>query len=425
MTDLLLEKGADPFAGRIFIMGKSFSPFELAMKRKQIQMVNGFMDWAIKTDKNRTIEMSTGKIPLLHYFILKRFTGFAIKLVNEGVNLEAEESSNHIIKASLNAFRNPVQGRQALHIAAEMNASDSLIKLMLEKGANPFEGKMLITSGGRAYFFSPMDYAVLMGKWAFVNEVFDHSSENCIHHQVKTITGSYPLLYFLIEKGQTELVKKMVLAGADVNQRVQFGAKTPLHLAVQYGKSDLVEVMITKGVNPFQEKMWMGAKEYSPFEWALKLKDLKMANLILDMAEKQGLSFKPLKGFKIELEDGVTPILTYLLAQGHTKAVKELVLEGEDINQVDISNKTFWGSDLANPVKGRTPLHVAVKRKDEALVQLLLDRGANLEATINLGTFTRLTPLQLAKQNGFSDIEKMIKMYEIKEKNKMVKNREI
>jgi ankyrin repeat protein len=415
-VDLLVENGADPFGGKLFIMGEAYNPFELALKEKKQELVNYFVDWVLKKDVNRKVKISYGEVPIINYLISMKQTDLAIKLVEAGVDLEAEEYSRFYIRTALSPYKNSASGRKALHIAIETSAPDELIQLMLNRGANPFEGKLQIKKGNEEAFLSPLDYAVYLGRWSYVKSFVEHKTKDCIHHEVKTLKGPQSLISILIERGEIDLVKKMVLEGANPNSKIQGQVITALHLAVHYGNYDLVECMIKVGANPFQERILLGERSYTPFEMALKNKDYKMVDLIFKLAKEKEMSFTCLKDFNLQFEEGTTSALSYLIARGYKEAAKALVLNGANVNQGDISSETFWRSDFAVPLQGRTPLHIAVKVRDKEMVKFLLEKGANVNLVMDIGTNMGLTPSNLAEREGSLDIAVMIQMHQVRGK---------
>jgi ankyrin repeat protein len=406
MVNLLLENGADPFKGKILDGDQGFTPFELALREKRFDLVDIFIRATLQKDKDQRVEVPNGEVPLLNYLITKRLKEQAQTVINAGANLKAEERTKHDSDHQPSIYA--IQGRNSMHLAIEMG-EDDLIKLMLEKGSDPFDGKIQFGSKGKEIYYSPFDYAVIRRRWNIIEFFLEQDRRTVLNHKVLTRGGEKPLLNILIEKGENKLAEKMIRLGSNLNEKDNVNQKTPLHVAILHGKEDLVKSMIEKGRNPFFEKASVSGFFYTPFELAVKEKNFRMVDLILKLGEEKDLSFRPLKGLKIEFEEGNTPILSYLLARGYKKAAKELVIDGVDVNECDVTEKKSWGDDTATPIRGRAPLHVAVMTGDKKMVKLLLDRGANRHEAIRTGMLSKLKPSELALKLGFEEIDEMMK----------------
>ena len=84
-------------------------------------------------------------------------------------------------------------------------------------------------------------------------------------------------------------------------------------------------------------------------------------------------------------KDGCTA-LHVAAGDGHTAVVEKLLEKGAEVNVPDN--------------KGRTPLHVAASNGHTAVVEKLLEKGAEVNRLDNKG----LTPRDLAASNGHTDV---------------------
>lgn len=212
-------------------------------------------------------------------------------------------------------------------------------------------------------------------------------------------------LLVAIDSGHPEMAKFLIEKGAAVNQN---GAgRTPLHSAVQRQMPDVVELLLSKGADPnarlgkllplmsryiFQQAgidtSIIGA---TPFWLAAYYSDVRLMKLLLEHGADP----------KINTNDQTTPLMAaagvdFIEGQdrrGHRwlqlstlplqleaiEAVKVLLGLGSDVNAVN-NNK-------------QTALHGATYFGSEPLIQLLVDRGARLDAVNKLGQ----TPYYIAQ----------------------------
>ncbi len=149
-------------------------------------------------------------------------------------------------------------------------------------------------------------------------------------------------LHFAAQEGKEEIVKSLLKDGALVNAAGQQG-QTPLHIAAYNGQDSIVKILLENGAD---------------------------AN--------------------IKNENGLTPIFL-AISQGKVKAAK-LLLEAK--------NATTNPTDS----NGLTPLHKSATVGNKEMVQLLLDKGAELHAKDPNGN----TALHLAAYFGKEDAVKIL-----------------
>jgi len=142
--------------------------------------------------------------------------------------------------------------------------------------------------------------------------------------------------------------------------------------AIRDGRCEFAEALIDAGAATYVEEDCEG--EAQPLAEALKLKNVALVHSILDA---DGTScFDPERG---------SSLLVLAAKWGDLSIVEAAIFSGARVNSRPRSVTNSHG-----------PLSIAVQRQNTALVKLLLDAGAN----INAEAFDRSTPLEAALKNG-------------------------
>jgi len=216
-------------------------------------------------------------------------------------------------------------------------------------------------------------------------------------------------LVFSITRGKTEIIPILVAAGADPNLVID--GMFPLSTAINQSNHETIRTLLRVGANPD-----LVVDQVSALAIAIKKNDLEVAKILLE----EGKADPNL------IVNGVS-ILTGAIFDGNLKMVEFLLEAKADPNLIDaiktpplifalqqdptgikgvseilINNKN---TNLDQPDEnGNTALIVAVKNNRLEIVELLVTKGAN----INIKGEEGLNALEVAKQNGFKDIEKYL-----------------
>jgi len=216
---------------------------------------------------------------------------------------------------------------------------------------------------------------------------------------VKNEANQTPL-HIAASRGFKDVAELLIAKGAIVN--VRGNSNTPLHLAARNGRTALVELLLNKGAD-------INANDnqgYTPLGRAMEGKHSKVIALLREHGAKESLhdvviagDIDAVKRFLSEGCDvnsrdslGLTPL--HLAAMhGHTDIMELLIAKGADLEARD----QHWGN---------TPLlHATPYGRTEA-VRLLLEKGANIEARDGHG----LTPLCLSSTYGTAIHTKLIQL---------------
>lgn len=273
---------------------------------------------------------------------------------------------------------------------------------------------------------APMVELLLNNKAADINE---ENIDGLIPLQVAAIQGNAVMLRLLLKHGadlnqqnkysktalmlaaafgQTHIAEILIKSGAAVNLADNFKF-TALHAAAEAGCLEIVRLLLENGADP----VIADEQQRSPLYHAADMGHTDIINLLL--------RYRP-------LADHLThPLITPLsmaVMGGHIEAIKALLAAGEDINfrspadgttvlhfaaesgHVDMIN--FLVQSGADPDVGDlqllTPLHRAIRVKQNASAEALIKNGAN----VNARTTINMTPLHSAAGNLNEEVVAML-----------------
>ncbi len=249
-----------------------------------------------------------------------------------------------------------------------------VVKLLVEAGADVNAGS-----------YSPLCQAVNVNNTAIAEYLIDHGA------RVNYPEDMGPLQIAPYISNSIEMVKLLIARGADINAGI---VGTALHRTIWMERKDLIELLIQRGANVNAKDKW----GYTPLSYAVYKDDyLYFMNILIT------------NGAEVDTKDssGET-CLHYVATAGRTDAVKLLLKAGASINtksdrgqtalhaMLDIRNSDYSkyrlskdtaelllakGADVNSKDKdGRTPLHLAVESADGDIVELLLGKGAKVDA---------------------------------------------
>lgn len=171
--------------------------------------------------------------------------------------------------------------------------------------------------------------------------------------------GGMTALMFAAEKGDTLLVKLLVLNGADLELTFVEGT-TPLIISVLNQHFEVAHFLLEKGANPNAQDDFKG----TALLYASAINDFQMADLLLFYGASESMSDR----------DGNTPLMT-------------AVFFG-NLETADVLLQNGLNPDITDENKN-TPLMVAVQQGNLDMISLLLEYQAGLEK-VNKKNYTPL-----------------------------------
>ncbi len=305
----------------------------------------------------------------------------------------------------------------ALHIAC-MKQSESVISLLLSSGANP---NAQLDSGVTAF-----QLACERCTAKTVEEMVKAGAD--LHQKNANIRGSRSLLSSLIERGSpsvdtlidvrakftgdelltaiatkdVDIISKMIpkTKNLEVKERGNPNKETAMHLAITTGQTNVLKMLIAAGADIEIET----AHKVTPLLMAAASANTDAAKMLIDA------------GADINHRDEIGSTAVFLAAlSGSKEIVKALIKKGADVSATNEYQQTPLhrcanvevaklllgaGAPLdAKDERGRTALHVAADLGKTDLVRFYIDAGLG----VNSQNKSKATPLHGASLGGHKD----------------------
>ncbi|XP_044742473.1 ankyrin-3-like [Chrysoperla carnea] len=350
ITELLLKHGADVNASH----SNAQSPLQAAMQKGNLQIVemllkNGaYINCVISVYTSRWENDYTP----LHFAVEKGSLEVMKLLLNRGANVDAkaEDDVTPLHIAAKKGY---------LRIAEDLlNQGACIHSLTLKKG------------------YTPLHLASELGNEESV-KLFLNRGAN-IDASTK---GNLTPLYVAVKEGNMRVVRLLLRHGAKVDNQ-DTDSKTILHLAVEKGHLMIVEEVLKycPDINNQSNRSSLNTAVYSNGEEFKK---------IVEALLEYGLIVNP--------ENANNPKLLHIaIEKGYLKIVSDLLKYGADVNML---HKLPFFESLC-----LSPLHRAVKYKQEEVAKLLMDYKANINAQGKDGK----TPIFYAIENADLKITKLL-----------------
>ncbi len=252
-----------------------------------------------------------------------------------------------------------------MHAAFYLDAKS--IELCLKNGADP---NATNKTGATALMWAVSDVEkvrVLLKHGANANAASD--------------TGNTPLIIASEQYGSADVLKELLRQGADVRATSRDG-ESPVRAAARAGDVEALRVLLAHGadVNVVNRTTYSGSADVSALMIAAEFGHLDCVELLLE------------KGADVQFASESGNALHFAALTDRKDIGRLLIERGVNVNTTGKRIVSFRNDP------GFTPLMYAAmtERNDPALVQLLIDRGANVNARASSGE----TALSLARQRG-------------------------
>jgi len=230
----------------------------------------------------------------------------------------------------------------------------------------------------------------------------------------KQTRGMMPL-HYAAWKGNVEIVKLLLDHGADLHETIV--EQSVIHFAARSGNVEVVSFLLDKGADVNAR----GFMEVTPLMYAAAGNDLKMARFLLERGAD--IQQKDIQGFTAlynAVENGSPEIIDFLISRGanvnetsktsygYETPLYHAMLRGRIDNAILLVTQ-YNASVNTRTADGSTPLHLAVYKGYQKMVDVLLQNKSNPLAKDAKG----LTPIELLSEStpNREEIQQLFALY--------------
>jgi ankyrin repeat protein len=289
--------------------------------------------------------------------------------------------------ADINAPPNPFCGRTALQAAVETDGDDwaETIKFLLLKGADASAPPALVDGVTVLEAAAPRWYD---DGWQEIFGMLLDAGAPVSRPDGRPI----PILHSTIKDGNMGNISRALLAGVSCTDMSKvgdfdhtYGDKTPLQLAAEIGKFDIVKLLVERGVDVNEAPSYEYGRTTLQAAVCQETPDLVLIDYLLQ------------QGADIHAQPAVCGGVTALQGAamyGNIDLVKMLILKGADVNAAPA------------PREGRYAIEAAAEHGRLDTVQLLINAGAKGDTRRGTGF---KSAIQFAKDNEHFAIANILK----------------
>ena len=263
-------------------------------------------------------------------------------LINNGADVNIKDEFSHT----------------PLHNAAEEGRKE-LIELLIANGAD--------VNAETNYGYTTLDMASSRKHPKTVDLLRKHGGKNSTINLAATVDD-------------VESVKEFLTAGSDVNAKNEEG-ETPLHIAAREGQKEIAEILIAAGADVSA----ISDGSITPLDIATHPSDPNASTELVNLLRKHGA--KTSEALRKRADQlGIAKLIQGAIKKSDVEFVKRQVKAKENLN--------------AKNQHGETPLHSAARYGNKEIIELLISKNVDVNATDDAG----YTPHDLAKLIGKTEI---------------------
>ena len=322
-------------------------------------------------------------------------------LLRHGADVNAREGSRgQTALMWAVAQRHPGVVRLLIESGADVRARSAVRRVIVNTGTAggdaEFNGSMVVPEDRGGY--TPLLFAVRHGDVASAELLLDAGAD-----ANDTAPSGTSALVVAAHGGHTALARFLLDRGADPN--AAGAGYTALHAAILRGDHELLQALLAHGADPnlrlaratpvrrlgrdwALDWTWVGA---TPFWMAAMFADAAMMQALAAGGAVPGLT----------MEDGTTPVMAPLAMRDRRPGSDPAARESSTLEAVGAGVDLGIDVNAANEA-GNTALHYAAWRGRDAVVELLVGRGAKLDVK-NADGLTPLAMTAVPLRRGVQD----------------------
>jgi len=367
----LIDNGADLKA----VNNRGSSALNLAAFNGKVEMIRLLLQLGFKAD----YVTITGMTPLLHASLNGQVEAARL-LLDNGASLEISDSANGgtAIHWACNRGSNEIRDL-LLSYGADLKRSspaDNSTPIVWAVYSGNLEAiKWLIAHGIDANMpmpggWTPMHTAIMSNNLDIAKYLIEIGAD----FRIAADNGVTPFT-LAVSNGNIELARLFLDNGADINAPDEHG-NTPLQQAVFSSNIDLIKILISKGANINES----GESGSSALLNATYRDNAEIVSLLID----GGAEINVCGG------EGSSPLINSI-TQGYNEIARILINNNADLN-------------FADTILERTGLHLAAIKGNTEIAEMLLEKGAVINAKDKKGH----TPLYYAAKYGHKNVADLL-----------------
>lgn len=231
-------------------------------------------------------------------------------------------------------------------------------------------------------FGTPLGWACKTGQTDVARLLLEFGADPSARHAETGRTA----LHLAATSGRAATIQLLLDHGVDVEARMEDDEQTPLHLAATEGRIDLVTTLIENGANP-NAKDW---SDETPLYRAVLARNATLARLLLTHGADWAADQEAVQHIAMTNR----PNLVELLLESELELDMVTACSVGDIDRVLGLLEADPSLSRKSDDNGSTPLVAALRNGRDDIARLLLDHGADPNATD--ARYPRLTPLYYA-----------------------------
>ncbi len=377
--------------------------------------------WAVENSMVHSLALlNPGADINMAHFLLLLDAGANINSVNKYGNtllhiasiVGNTEVSQKLIDLGLDIRAKNNDGNTILHYAS-YGGHEKIVRLLLDLGVD----STVQNNAGETALDMGIKYSYVEVVQLLSAPVSDASKNDNITKLLYNIfqqqTGYYPIAYHYLSKETKEEIKKMIIAGADANLKINYAGDRILHWASSNGGPEMVQLLLDAGADIHAKNQsgdtamhYALRREYnSSVINILIAAGGNTANISITSDGKNLLHLASEEGRVSDVKAQIDMGADVNVRDDYQKTPLHIAIENNHADIVKILLKAGAGNNIKVDRYGNSLLYWAVWQEDAELLKILLDAGAPINLQDNK---YGLSPLHRASASGSQEMVQML-----------------